>query len=402
MTASMNVPQLRFPEFSGEWIRKTVQNVAHKITDGTHDTPKPTDDGIPFLTAIHVKDGSLDFDNCYFLSTEVHHAIYKRCNPEYGDLLMVNIGSGTGTCAIVCVDFEFSLKNVALIKPNKSVVCPKFFSQVQRKNSKRLNHQLTSGGAQPFLSLKEIAKINLAIPSLPEQTKIAAFLSAVDTKIYQLTQKKALLDTYKKGAMQKIFSQQIRFKADDGGEYPVWEEKKLGEVGDIVTGKTPSTSDDSLWDGEVLFVTPTDINDQKYQISTMRTVKRNPKLKTLPKNSIMFTCIASIGKMSLSSIESITNQQINSIIPCKNYSNEFVYYAIANISNYIKSTQANTTLPIINKTEFSKFKINVPCLEEQTKIATFLSAIDRKIDLVSQQLEQAKAFKKGLLQQMFV
>ena len=103
-----------------------------------------------------LKDGFIDYDNCYFLSDEEHNKIYKRCNPEKGDLLMVNIGAGTATTAFVEVDFEFSLKNVALIKPKKEIVDSDFFSQVQRMNSSRLKHQLSSGGAQPFLSLKQL------------------------------------------------------------------------------------------------------------------------------------------------------------------------------------------------------------------------------------------------------
>ncbi|MBU2018520.1 MAG: hypothetical protein KJ941_02635, partial [Bacteroidetes bacterium] len=94
-------PKLRFPGFTENWIKKTIQNISTKITDGTHDTPKPQNSGIPFLTAIHVKDGQIDLENCYYLTKEDHLKIYSRCNPELGDLLMVNIGSGTATSARV-------------------------------------------------------------------------------------------------------------------------------------------------------------------------------------------------------------------------------------------------------------------------------------------------------------
>jgi len=177
--------------------------------------------------------------------------------------------------------------------------------------------------------------------------------------------------------------------------------KKLGEVGKIITGKTPSTKNLELWNGDIQFVTPTDIDSNKYQIITQRTIKKNTKTKTLPPNSIMFTCIASIGKMSLSVFPCVTNQQINSIIPFKEFSNEFVFYAILNIVDYIKSTQSSNTLPIINKTEFSKFKISVPTVAEQTQIAHFLSSLDAKISSVAEALEATEKWKKGLLQRMF-
>ncbi|MCK9338330.1 MAG: restriction endonuclease subunit S, partial [Arcobacteraceae bacterium] len=263
-------------------------------------------------------------------------------------------------------------------------------------------YKQNTGGTQKFIALGIIREMIINLPCFEEQIKIANFLSSIDKKIEQLTQKQSLLQQYKKGVMQKLFSQEIRFKDGNGKEFPEWEEKKLGDVGDIITGKTPSTSDESLWDGNIQFVTPTDISDEKYQYKTLRTVTNHSKLKILPAGSIMFTCIASIGKMSLSTQPCITNQQINSIVPNNKHNNEYIYYAVLSISDFIKSTQANTTLPIINKTEFSKFEILVPDIDEQTKIANFLSSIDKKIELISEEIDKAKEFKKGLLQQMFV
>ena len=178
-----NVPNLRFPGFKGEWEMKKLGEIADKITDGTHDTPKPVEEGIPFLTAIHIKDGFVDYKNCYYLEQEVHNIIYKRCNPEKNDLLIVNIGAGTATCALNIVDYEFSLKNVALVKPNKNIIDGIYLAQLQRKNSAKIFNQLTSGGAQPFLSLKEIGRLLIKFPSLSEQQKIASFLSLVDERI---------------------------------------------------------------------------------------------------------------------------------------------------------------------------------------------------------------------------
>ena len=106
--------------------------------------------------------------------------------------------------------------------------------------------------------------------------------------------------------------------------------------------------------------------------------------------------------MALSVNPCITNQQINSLIPNSAYNNEYIYYAILSITDYIKSTQANTTLPIINKTEFSKFEIPVQSISEQTKIASFLTSIDDKISHNQTQLNALKQYKQGLLQQLFV
>ena len=193
----------------------------------------------------------------------------------------------------------------------------------------------------------------------------------------------------------------LRFKDKNKAEYPEWELKALSDIGEIVTGKTPSTSDDSLWNGEIQFVTPTDISDQKYQKKTLRMVTNHPKLKVLPTGTVMFTCIASIGKMSISTQPCITNQQINSIVPTIKHYNEYVYYAILSISDFIKSTQANTTLPIINKSDFSRFEIPVPSYPEQQKIADFLSAVDEKITALTAQKTAFTQYKQGMMQRIF-
>ena len=181
-----------------------------------------------------------------------------------------------------------------------------------------------------------------------------------------------------------------------------WEEKELGEVGSIITGKTPSTKEEELWNGDILFVTPTDMNESKYQHSTERTVKKTDKMNVLPEKSVMVTCIASIGKMSLSTKPSITNQQINSIVPYKEISdNEFLYYAILKDIDKIKASQSSSTVPIINKAEFAKINTFIPSIAEQQKIADCLSSLDELIEARKEKIASLKAYKKGLLQQLF-
>src|SRR5690625_1087773 len=193
---------------------------------------------------------------------------------------------------------------------------------------------------------------------------------------------------------------ELRFPEFEGdGE---WIYKRLGETGKVITGKTPSTKDASLWNGEILFITPTDIDEnQKYQLVTNRTIVRNRKLNILPEGSIAYTCIASIGKMSITAKESVTNQQINSIVVNANYHNEFIYYSLLHITPFIKSRPATSTLPIVNKTEFSAFRIGVPIPQEQQKIASCLSSLDELIAAHNDKLDALKDHKKGMLQNLF-
>ena len=375
----VNVPKLRFPGFDGEWEEKKILDFA------------PLQRGFD-LPVIEIKEGKYPvvFSNG-ILKT---HNKFKAKAPG-----VVTGRSGT-IGKITFVEEDYWPHNTSLwvtdFKNNEPKYVYFFFSNFKLE-------RLGTGSGVPTLNRNDIHAKKAFFPTLPEQQKIASFLSAVDEKIQQLSRKKELLEQYKKGVMQQLFSGKLRFKDENGKEYPDWEEKKLGEVGKIVTGKTPSTNDSNLWDGEIQFITPTDIKDDiKYQENTARYVKSSDKIKILPINSIIYTCIASIGKMCISKYPSITNQQINSLIVNEFNNFEYVYYWLFYLTPYIKTTQANTTLPIINKTDFSKFHISIPSLPEQQKIANFLSSIDAKIENTKDELEKIQLFKKGLLQKMFV
>ena len=182
-----------------------------------------------------------------------------------------------------------------------------------------------------------------------------------------------------------------------------WHATPLGELGEIVTGKTPSTKEEDLWGGEILFITPTDITEgEKYQHTTQRTVVQTTGTKVLPSGSVVYTCIASIGKMSLTVVPSVTNQQINAVVPKGKTAREFLYYSLANLTPWIKSIPATSTLPIINKTQFSGFIIPHPeDKAEQQKIAGCLSSVDALIAAQARKVDALKTHKKGLMQQLF-
>jgi type I restriction enzyme S subunit len=200
----------RLPGFSGEWEVKKLGECCSKITDGTHDTPKPVDKGVPFLTAIHVKDGFIDFNNCYFLPQSIHEVIYKRCNPEKNDVLMVNIGAGVATTALINVDYEFSLKNVALLKTNKNILIGSYLHYCLSFNKFMITNNLINGGAQPFLSLYQIGNITIPLPPLPEQKAIAKILTEMDAEIEALEKKREKYKNIKQGMMQELLTGKTR------------------------------------------------------------------------------------------------------------------------------------------------------------------------------------------------
>lgn len=411
MSFTCKEPKLRFPEFCGEWEEKALGDLIQSLDAGisVNSTERPAKSNEKSI----LKTSCVSYDIFDISENKVvldDIEIQRLKEPVTANSIII---SRMNTPALVGANAFVKYDNLNTFLPDRlwAAKIRKDASPLWTSiliSSTKIRTLLSERATGTSNSMKNITKgdvltLPIVAPSKPEQEKIASFLTAVDAKIEQLTCKAKTLEKYKKSVLQKLFSQELRFTCNDGSEYPEWEEKKLGEVGQVITGKTPSTSNDDFWDGDIQFITPTDINENtKYQILTARKIVKQPNTKVLPKGSIVYTCIASIGKMAITTLPSITNQQINSIIAFENVNNEFLYYVLLKLTPYIKSTQANTTLPIINKTEFSKFKIQLPSLAEQTKIANFLSAIDEKCLHVKSQLAQTQQFKKALLQQMFV
>lgn len=183
-----------------------------------------------------------------------------------------------------------------------------------------------------------------------------------------------------------------------------WEQFNFFELGEIITGSTPNTSNKDYYKGEFLFVSPIDIQDNRY-VNKTNTTLTELGFKTgrfIRKGATLFVSIGStIGKVGQADISLVTNQQINSIVPNNNFNDNFVYSSILSISSKIKQLAAIQAVPIINKTEFGKILINIPTLEEQTKIGVFFKQLDDTIALHQRKLYKLEQIKKSLLQQVF-
>ncbi len=178
-----------------------------KVTDGTHDTPKVHTSGVPFITAIHIKNGSIDFSTCQYVDEETHRTIFSRCDPRMGDLTVVNIGAGVGECGYVDVDFEFSLKNVALLKPDPAALDGEFLFHLHQSRKLRIAHVVKAGGAQPFLSLTELRRLPIILPPLSEQKRIAEVLGTWDRAIETVEALIANARAQKQALMQQLLPQ---------------------------------------------------------------------------------------------------------------------------------------------------------------------------------------------------
>ena len=192
----------------------------------------------------------------------------------------------------------------------------------------------------------------------------------------------------------------VNFKQTEIGKIPKeWEVVKIGEIGKIITGTTPSTKVKEYWGEGYLFVTPTDFSNNKYVYKTERSVTQRgvEKARIIPKDSVMVTCIASIGEVAMSSEECITNQQINSIVCGEKANPHYVYYVMKFRKNVLKKWAGITTSPIVKKSLFEEFPLPLPPLPEQQKIAEILSTVNKRLELLRNKKEKLTRIKKGLM-----
>lgn len=197
------------PKLPEGWCWAKLEEICTKITDGAHHTPKTISEGVPYITAKHVKDRHIDFANSLFLSRKDHKVIYQRCSVAKGDVLLVNIGAGTGTPALVKVDFEFSMKNVALLKPESGGISGNFLEFFQLFRKETIFKEVTRGGAQPFLSLSMIKELPVILPPKEEQDFIVKKVNQLYTNILILEKlypsMEITFDTFDQSILSKAF-----------------------------------------------------------------------------------------------------------------------------------------------------------------------------------------------------
>jgi type I restriction enzyme S subunit len=388
-----------------DWNCLMLRDCCNKVTDGTHDTPTPVRSGVPFLTAIHVKDNKIDFDACLYLSKADHEVIYSRCNPERGDVLFVNIGAGVATTALVDVDFQFSLKNVALLKPNSRAVSGHYLNYALSNTKIKIIRDLSSGGAQPFLSLTQIGAIAIPLPStLDEQQAIAEALSDADAQIESLDHLLAKKRQIKQGAMQELLTGQKRLPGFSGE----WVTRCLTELASIRSGGTPSTLRPEYWDGAVLWCTPTDITalcGHKYLSDTSRKIStaglNASSAEVIPPKSIVMTTRATIGECAINLVPFATNQGFKNFVPLDTVDVEFLYYLLTTQKQGFISLCAGSTFLEIGKTQLAGYEVTIPPTKaEQTAIATVLSDMDAEIAALEARLAKARLLKQGMMQEL--
>ena len=382
-----NIPSLRFSEFKGEWEKNKLGDIATVSSGGTPSraNQKYWDGNIPWVSTTLINFNTILEATEYITNEGLANSSAKLF--PVGTLLMAMYGQGKtrGKVAILGVEATTNQACGAII-PKKEKLNELFLFQNLAGRYDEIR-DLSNQGGQENLSGGIIKDIPLKIPTLQEQTKIATFLTAVDEKLQALKEKKSLLEQYKKGVMQQLFSQKLRFKDDNGNVFADWKEKKLGDIAKITTGS--SNRVDSNLDGEFTFF------DRSQDIRSSNRFLFDAEAIIVPGEGQEFIPKHFIGKFDL-------HQRTYAIMNFENQNGKFLYYSISFNSNHLNSHAVGSTVKSLRLPMFENMPLGLPCLAEQTKIATFLSAIDDKINQCQAQMTNMEVWKKGLLQQLFV
>jgi len=395
-------PKLRFKEFNEEWKRKFINDLSSKLNVGFVGTCEPfytsSSEGVLLVRTGNLKGVNIILDEEKYVTKEFHNK-NKKSQIISGDLLLARHG-GNGEICMVPKGFpDANSLNIVILRTNSELVSEYFQLAYSSFSVQKQISSVTAGSTQGVINTSEIGKLEIVFPTLPEQQKIATFLSAVDEKIQQLSRKKQLLEQYKKGVMQQLFSGKLRFKDENGKAFPKWEVKRLGEVATFYNGKA---------------YTQTELLDiGKYKVLRVGNFFSNSSWyysdleleanKYCDNGDLLYAWSASFGPKIWDGDKTIYHYHIWKVENNNLITKQFLFHILNNETEVIKTRSSNGfALLHITKGTIESWKCNIPSIDEQKVISSFVDQLNKRLESVTKQITQTQTFKKGLLQQMFV
>ena len=400
-----NIPKLRFPEFKGEWEEKRLEEICDPPKYGLNSA------GIEF-DGIHKYLRITDIDEITHIFSPTDITTPSEFNDEYllnkNDIVFARTGASTGKTYLYDSNdgdlyFAGFLIKFHVKDANARFV---FYQTLTHKYSKWV-HVMSTRSGQPGINSEEYGSYKIKLPDIHEQQKIADFLSNVDSIITAETKILNTLQKKKKALMQKLFTQQLRFKSADGTDFPAWEEKKLGEISSSPKYGLNASGID--YDGEHKYLRITDIDEVTHTFSPeeITTPSEFSDDYLLEENDIVFARTgASTGKTYLYNPNDGDLYFAGFLIKfhIKDANARFVFYQTCTheYEKWVHIMSTRSGQPGINSEEYSTLKIKLPCKSEQQKIADCLSSLDSLIQTQQKVVTTWQQRKKALLQQMFV
>ena len=396
-------PKLRFKEFSGDWEEKKLGKLGE--FKKTYSFSRNVE-GEGNYKHIHYGDIHMNYNGIiskdkYIPSIDIpsddsYEFIKER------DIIFADASEDRKDLGKVAVvrDIEgnvLSGLHTICFRPNESLNSEFFLNHSLNKEYLKFMYTRGNGAKVLGISKSNLSEYKFLAPSKEEQEKIASFFSLIDDKISLQGEKLEMLKDYKRGMMQKIFSRELRFKDDEGRDYPEWEEKKLGEIANITMGQSPSSACyNEEYIGLPLIQGNADVKDRK----TEPRVYTSEITKTCDIGDIIMSVRAPVGAISMSLHNACIGRGVCSIKP--RYNVEYVYQFLLKYESKWSQVSQGSTFESVNSNDIKSLKILFPNLDEQNKIGNFLKNIDKRIEKEQEKLDSLNEYKKGLLQQMFV
>ncbi|WP_317047122.1 restriction endonuclease subunit S [Capnocytophaga canimorsus] len=428
-------------EIPENWAWCNLEQICEFITDGTHQTPKYSESGYIFLSSKNVTTGKINWEDVKYVGEELHNILYKRIAPKLDDILLAKNGT-TGIAAIVDRDIIFDIYvSLAILRPFNKYINSKYLLHIINSSTTKSQFDKgLKGIGVPNLHLEQIRKVLIPLPPLSEQKRIVAKVEELLALVEDLETNKTDLKSTIQQTKAKVLDMAIRGELvpqnpDDepasvllerikneqqsakskkkntahnthydndkllmvNDEFPFeipenWAWCRLGEIGEVISGGTPQTSNENYWNGDVSWITPADLSNykEKYISRGKRNISmeglENSSAKIIRRGSVLFSSRAPIGYVAISEKEVSTNQGFKSISPYIENSEHYIYYFLLAEKENISMKASGTTFKELSGTEFGKIIFPLPPLAEQRRIVEKIEHIFSVLDELEENL----------------
>lgn len=404
----MNAPKLRFKEFTDEWIAIKLNDISKTFDYGMNVASTSFDGKNKYIRITDIDDVSHKFLKNNIVSPS--GSLEDKYLVKNDDILFARTGASTGKTYLYnsndgILYFAGFLIRINVLKSYNSYFI--FQNTLTKKYTDWVKVESIRSG-QPGINAEQYKSYSIKCPTLAEQNKIANFLTTVDKKITNLENTITSLENQKKGLLQQIFSQKLRFKDKNGNNYPDWINSTIGKSGYFYYGKSAPK-----WSITDTATIPCVRYGELYTTHNIM-VKKIYSYTNIPKENLKFSTgnevlVPRVGEEPLDfckccylPFKDVAIGEMISVYNTKNNPLFISYMFNATMKYKFAKLVEGGNVSNLYYSYLENIKIKLPCLEEQTKIADFLSAFDRKLENQKAQLEHWKQIKKGLLQQMFV
>lgn len=337
------------------------------------------------LSSKNIGFDKLDYTTPRYLTKEQFDTEDKRTNVSEGDVLITIVGTIGRACCIKAPFQRFTLqRSVAVLKPRIETIMPRYLMYCLTGLSDYFEKE-AKGVAQKGVYLKQLAKVPIPVPSLREQKCIVSELDLLSGIIDKFKSQLKELDTLAIAVFHEMFGDPIENEKR-------WDVKQVGEIGTIVSGSTPSTTDESNWDGTVNWVTPAELGEQLYYGETERKISEQAakRLTLMPVGTVLLSSRAPIGKLAISTVPMCCNQGFKNIICSKIVNNVFLYFYLLLTMDNIKALGRGATFKEVSKQAISAYNVIIPPIPLQQSFADKVQVIEQQKETINKAIKEAQ------------